>query len=216
MNRSTLFVVCAAFAGVASLFARGTAVAADITETRPLTGFDRVRVEGAFSVDVTAGRAGTHVAITGSPDAVKATEMHVDAGTLVIKTKPGMNLFSRAPRIAIALPALRAFENDGAASARIVGLAGGALRLADSGAAKITASGHVRTLAVALDGAGAIDTTGLDAHDVTVDNNGVGSVHVRANGTLTANVNGVGEIRYTGTPEHIESHVNGIGRISRI
>jgi hypothetical protein len=39
---------------------------------------------------------------------------------------------------------------------------------------------------------------------------------VRATGTLTASVNGVGEIRYAGNPAHVESRVNGIGRISRL
>jgi hypothetical protein len=216
MNRSTVVLCCAAIAGAASLFVRSTAAAAaDITEARTLTHFDRVQVAGAFSVDVRSGRP-TQVAITGSPDAVKATETHVEGDTLVIKMKRGLNVFSRSPRIAIDLPALRGFENDGAATAQITGVAGGALALTDSGAAKITASGRVQTLAIALNGAGAIDTTGLDAHDVTVDNNGVGSVRVRASGQLNANVNGVGEIRYTGSPAHVESHVNGIGRISRI
>ena len=47
-------------------------------------------------------------------------------------------------------------------------------------------------------------------------NNGVGGVYVRASGTLSASVNGVGEIRYTGNPTHVDSQVNGVGRISKI
>jgi hypothetical protein len=217
MNRSTLILACAALAGALSLAARGAAdAAADVTETRTPAGFDRVQVNGAFDVDVTAGRPGTHVTISGPADAVRATEMHVDGRTLRIATKAGLNVFSRAPHIAIALPVLRGFANDGAASAHISGIAGDALELSDAGAAKIAASGRVRTLAIELNGAGTIDTTGLDARDVTVDNNGVGSVRVRASGRLTANVNGVGEIRYAGTPANVDSHVNGIGRISRL
>jgi len=41
-------------------------------------------------------------------------------------------------------------------------------------------------------------------------------VHVRANGSLKMNLNGVGEVRYAGTPSHVESQVSGIGTIGRL
>jgi hypothetical protein len=71
-------------------------------------------------------------------------------------------------------------------------------------------------LTVEQDGVGTIDAAHLDAVDVSVENDGVGRVDVRATGTLTAEVNGVGEVRYAGNPVHVESHVNGIGRIGRL
>jgi len=48
-----------------------------------------------------------------------------------------------------------------------------------------------------------------------VNNNGVGLVDVRARGSLEMNVNGLGMIRYSGSPAHVDSHVNGLGRIQR-
>jgi hypothetical protein len=119
----------------------------------------------------------------------------------------------RVIKLAITVPVLRGFANAGAGSAHLSGFTGGDFSIANDGAASITASGRVSTLAVSLNGIGKIDTTNLAARDVTVDNNGVGSVRVRASSSLTMNVNGVGEIRYAGNPPHVTSHVNGVGHI---
>jgi hypothetical protein len=188
----------------------------DVAETRTVSAFDRIRLEGAFASEITAGEHQTLVVVSGNRDVVARVTTKVSGGTLVVGMRPGLGLFQRSPRLEIHLPVLHGFANDGAGSANVTGLTGGDIEIEDAGAASIVASGRAAREDISLEGVGKIDTTALDARDVTVSNDGVGSVHVRASGILTMSVNGVGEIRYIGNPSHVESHISGIGRIGRL
>jgi len=187
-----------------------------VSETRAVSGFDRIRLEGAFEAQITAGTHATSVVVSGDGDIVRRTKTEIRDGTLVVDIQPGLGFFDHAPRLRIALPTLRGFSNDGAGSANIHGLVGGDIEIENNGAAKITASGNAANASISLNGVGTIDTTALDAHDVTVENNGVGIVRVRASGVLTMSVNGVGNIRYTGNPSKVESHVSGFGNVRQL
>jgi hypothetical protein len=195
--------------------ATATRAADDVSETRNVTKFDRIRVTGAFTTTVTVGEKQL-VVLSGNPDAVGRVTTEVEDGTLVVGSRPEFGFFNHSAKIEISVPALRDFANNGAGSVKIGGLAGGDLELENAGTASVVVSGVAANVDISQNGVGKIDTTALEAHDVTVSNNGVGTVRVRASGDLTMSVNGVGEIRYTGNPTHVESHVNGIGRISRL
>jgi hypothetical protein len=223
-RRIVVALVALLAAGVAALvialvvvpFA-GPSLAADgVSETRTVSGFDRIRLEGAFTSKITAGKGQTLVVVRGSRAAVARVTTEVRGDTLVVATRQGFGFFEGSPNLEIDLPALRGFANSGAGTTTIGGLGGGDIDLENTGAGTIVASGLAASENVSLAGVGKIDTTAVDARDVTVDNDGVGTVHVRASGVLTMNVNGVGEIRYAGNPSHVESQVNGIGRIGRL
>jgi hypothetical protein len=184
------------------------------SERRTVSGFDRIRLEGAFETEVTAAAHEASVVVAGDRDIVRRITTEVRDRTLVVDVRSGLGFFDHAPRLEIMLPTLRSFTNDGAGSANIRGLTGGDIEIENGGAAKIIVSGVAARESISLNGVGKIDTTALDARDVTVENNGVGVVHVRASGVLIMNVNGVGSIRYVGKPSHVESHVNGFGSIS--
>jgi hypothetical protein len=196
-------------------FASPGRAAEGVEQSRSVGHFDHVRTEGMFRTQIAAGSTAQHVSIGGDPAVVARVTTTIEGDTLVIGMKPGTNLFDKSPSVTIAVPALRGYANSGAGSARITGLTGD-VSLSNDGTASITASGRAAHLAIELDGIGKIDTTAVDARDVTVDNNGVGRVDVRASGSLTMNVNGVGEIRYAGSPASIDQHVNGVGRIRRL
>jgi Putative auto-transporter adhesin, head GIN domain len=209
-------VVCIG-AVIVGPFAVPSLAAGSVSETRDVSGFDRIRLEGAFTTEITAGKDGTAVVISGNRDLVGRVTTEVNGDTLVVGMHgSGFGFFEGSPKIEITLPVLRGFSNSGAGSATIAGLTGGDIEIENAGAGSIVATGLADREDVTLAGVGTIDTTGLDAQDVTVSNDGVGSVHVRASGNLTMNVDGVGEIRYAGTPAHIESEVNGIGKIGRL
>ncbi len=154
--------------------------------------------------------------LSAAPDVLNRVTSEVRDGTLVVGMRSGNSMLDRSPKLTIDVAVLRGFENNGAGSIVIDGLTGGDIAIANSGAASIVVSGRAANATISLNGTGRIDTTAVDAGDVTVDNNGVGSIHVRAHGELTMNVNGVGEIRYTGKPTDVHSSVNGIGRIGRL
>jgi hypothetical protein len=188
--------------------------AGDVSEPRAVSGFDRIRVQGAFITRVLVGGVASRLVVSGSQGGVARVTSKVTDRTLIVGMRPGIDS-GRSPKLEIAMPGLRGFVNEGAGLVTISGLSGGNVEIENAGAASIVASGRAERLGILLDGAGKIDAGGVDARDVKVENNGVGSVRVRASGLLALNVNGIGEIRYTGNPTHVESHVNGIGRIGR-
>jgi hypothetical protein len=203
-------------ASLALLPAGPARAADDTTQTRPLASFDRVRLDGAFKTEIVAGGARSQIVIRGERDIVTRVTTGIESGTLVVGMRHSDGIFNSFPKLVITLPALRGFANDGAGTVKISGLTGGDVDIANAGAGAITVAGRAANMKITLDGTGKIDTTAVDAHDVRVDNNGLGGVYVRANGSLTMNVNGVGEIRYAGNPTHVESHVEGIGRTGRL
>jgi hypothetical protein len=185
----------------------------DVTEARAVAPFERIRFEGFFDATVSSGARAPRVTLTAPRDTLAVVTTTVRDGTLVLGTRPGAEQ-QHVVKIAVDVPVLRGVEATGVGHAGISGLHGGDFAITDSGAMTIDAAGRAENLTVTLDGVGKIDTTALDARDATVDNNGVGSVRVRAAGTLALTVNGVGEIRYAGNPAHVASHVNGVGSIS--
>ena len=188
----------------------------DVTQTRNVSGFDRIRVEGAFTAEVTAGHAATRVAVTGDRDRLDRVTTEVHDGTLVVGMRDGESWSGESPKIVVSLPALRAFTLAGAGSATLAGLNGGDVAIAVPGAGTVTASGHAGSETIALNGTGKIDARAVYARDVTVTNNGVGAVYVHGSGNLDLSVNGVGEIRYAGNPAHVASSVHGVGEIKAL
>jgi hypothetical protein len=185
-----------------------------VSQTRSVSGFDRIRLDGAFSATVTAGRHDTRFTMTGDPGELARVTTEVSDGLLVVGMRDGDNHLKSTIDLHIDLPVLRSFKIVGVGKADITGLTGADLELAVPGAASITASGRVGNETVSLDGTGKIDASGVAAHDVTADANGVGAIYVQGSGSMVLSVNGVGEIRYRGNPTSVEKHVNGLGRIS--
>jgi hypothetical protein len=46
--------------------------------------------------------------------------------------------------------------------------------------------------------------------------NGAGSITVQVTGSLSAAVNGVGSVRYAGTPAKLQTSINGVGDVSQL
>jgi hypothetical protein len=186
-----------------------------VSETRKVSGFDRIRLAGAFETVVTVGEPAS-LTLSGDPEAVGRIMTEVGGGTLIIGTHSDGWPFHQMVKLTITLPALHGFASEGVGPSTISGLAGGDIEISTAGAGSIVASGRAENEDVSLSGVGKIDTTALDARDVTVSNSGLGTVHVRASGNLTMSVSGLGTIRYTGNPSHVESQISGLGRIGRL
>jgi hypothetical protein len=214
MNDRHFFRFVCALAALLVTPLSAPAAAADASEMRTVSGFDRIRLQGVFSTEISAGAGRTSVVVSGDPDAVARVTTAVEGGTLLVGMRPGAGSSSRSLKLMVALPVLRGFANEGAGSTNITGLTGADIEITNAGTGSIVAAGRAARETIALNGTGRIDVTGVAAHDVTVDNNGVGSVRVRADGLLTLNVNGIGEIRYAGNPARVDGHVNGVGRIA--
>lgn len=184
-----------------------------ISQVRDVTGFDEIRVECAFDLEITVGPAFS-VELTYDDNLIDLIQTDVRGGTLILDCDEDLDA-DRSCRVRIAMPALVGITVNGAADIDVRGLAGEAFEYELRGAADLQIQGAVGRLNIHLLGAGNIDARDLIAQDVDVQLSGTGSVRVHATERFDGRVSGCGSIQYSGDPPHARENVSGIGSIRR-
>lgn len=187
------------------------------TEQRGVDAFHSIDLRGAADMQVTVGGS-TSVSVTAPPAVLDQVSTAVRNGVLVIEQHGGwITTGTRGPlELRIGLPSLNAVSINGAGNVKISGIAGAGLSLVLQGAGNLVATGTAPLLNARINGAGNMDLSGLEAIDATVAVYGAGSLSTRATGSLVAEVNGVGTIRYAGPPQKLDTRINGIGSITPV
>jgi hypothetical protein len=204
-----LVVLAAALAGCAADSGPGR------TESRAVGNFHAIELRGAAQMQVEAGR-GPALSITAGERVLQGTSAEVRDGVLVILVRERGGWFQRGPaaKLLIQAPTLDSVHISGAGDFTLNDVSGGNLDIVLEGAGRLEARGTVGALTARLDGAGHADLGGLAATDAEVAVNGAGKLELQVTGTLTAEVNGVGSITYTGNPQKVVPAVHGVGSIS--
>ena len=87
------------------------------------------------------------------------------------------------------------------------------LSLNISGSGNITGNGEVETLVVKINGSGNLMSKEIKSKSATIIINGSGDGEVFASDSISAKINGSGNIKYFGNPENVDSIINGSGDI---
>ena len=87
------------------------------------------------------------------------------------------------------------------------------LSLNISGSGNITGNGEVETLVVKINGSGNLMSKEIKSKFATITINGSGEAEVFASDSISAKINGSGNIKYFGNPENVDSIINGSGDI---
>ena len=87
------------------------------------------------------------------------------------------------------------------------------LSLNISGSGNITGNGEVETLVVKINGSGNLMSKEIKSKSATITINGSGDGEVFASDSISAKINGSGNIKYFGNPENVDSTINGSGNI---
>lgn len=188
-----------------------------ISETREVETFDSISVEGAAKLEITIGEPAALV-VNGHEQAVRRVETDVSDGTLHIKSRPKDWLIrnnNARLTLQIKLPRLQSLQLEGGNDVNVAGFAGGETNIRAAGAVHIEADGHLEQLTVHMSGAGHADLSKLVADSAKVTVDGVGSVVVNPRESLDATMNGVGAILYTGSPQRVNTRMNGLGTIGQ-
>jgi hypothetical protein len=185
------------------------------TETRDIGDFQALRVGGAANATIRVGPAPS-LTITASADTLASISTEVRNGTLVVEQKDRWFWSGDEVKLEITVPVLREVTVNGAGNVEVHEARGDALRLTLQGAGNLVARGEIGTLEVTINGAGNGELAGLRARAVKAVVNGAGSVTVHAVEELDAVVNGVGKLRYLGTPAKLDTRINGVGTVSQI
>lgn len=194
-----------------------------------VSGFDRIRVEGAFTVHVTTGPQASPKARTrGDARAIERVQVRVEARTLVVSAdinaaRPDAARRAQVapPPIEIGVPILRGLSVTGDAAVDVDRMTGARVDLSVSGpgtldvakidADKVTAmlvgngaitisGGRVLAGRFQSSGAGTIDAAGLSVADLTVIAQGGGEGSYTARNTADIFASGQGAIDVAGTP----------------
>jgi len=208
---AVVLMVAACTGGGLRTEVRGSGVLA--TETRPVAGFDRIRVSGYGRV---------HVEITGVESLrVEAEDNILDAltievvdGSLELGHRAFTNIVpTRDITYHITAASLDAVTVAGSGALEVGELDTGAFDVSVSGSGSVAPSGHTSRLTVDLSGSGRYVGADLEAEDASVGVSGSGEAVVRASRSLAASVSGSGSIRYLGHPA-VTPRVSGSGSVS--
>lgn len=180
------------------------------TETRDVTDFDEIQVDGTVKLDLETGPL-DKLTITGDENLLPLIATEVVGGRLVIhEAKP---LHSKTPLVvSVHAPAVARIDTSGVASVIASGLQGPAFTFTSSGVTDSQLSGQVTSLEIQSGGAGTVRAAGLAAKQVHVTITGASTVEVDATEKLKADVSGVGSVKYRGSPA-VEKNVSGMGSV---
>lgn len=207
-----------------ALLAMLAAPAGAATRTYSVTGFDKVRVEGAYAVVLKVGPGGTAVA-NGDMRAIDRLSVEVRNRVLVVRTSPsawggwgGENagalvLSVTTPNLvaatvagsgSIAIDRAKAQRFDlmvsGSGSAGIAALEADRAILSLVGGGTIKVAGRAAQVRATAQGSGTIDAAGLAADDVELGVTGSGNARFAARRTAKVTASGSGTIIITGNP----------------
>jgi len=163
------------------------------SETRVLSDFDRLRIEGALTVVVVVGEEPS-VELSGDANLLAFVETEIVDDELRIGLADGSYDFEEPLIARIGVPALDDVEVLAAASIDLDGLSG--------------------DFDIELDAAA--DFSGVTADDVEVEINGTGVVRVHAVESIEVEINGTGTVLYSGDPSRHAFDVHGVGQVRRV
>lgn len=189
-----------------------------------ITGFERIRVDGPFEVEVVPGP--TEASAEGEGRALDRLAIRVQGGTLIVgagtsgwELRAGESVGS--PKIRLATPSLRGVLVNGGGRVRIAEMrsaridlalnGGGAISVGASdaddlgvtltGSGTISVAGTARRARVRSNGAGSFDGTGLTANDATLISESSGGMRIGVRYTANVMALGIGLVHLDGAPE---------------
>jgi hypothetical protein len=190
-----------------------------MTQDFDITGFDKVDVSHAFTVDITQGDTFS-VVVSIDDNLVEYLQVEKSGSTLKIGLAPNRDYVPTHATAEVTMPELTGLEMSGGSRATITGfestkglsidLSGassleGDIEAGDSlvdlsGGSDLTLTGSGQDLTVEAAGASEVDLADFPVADANVDARGDSTVTVNASGTLNVEARGASRVYYLGSP----------------
>jgi hypothetical protein len=185
-----------------------------ISETRNVSGFDSLALEGSGNVSVAFG-SNESVVVQADDNIIPLITTTVQNSSLVIRTKNNTNITTRSGiRISVTMKTIRGISLKGSGDINVDGLTGSDVVVELPGSGNITITGTANSVDISLPGSGNILCEGLEARDVKITLNGSGNITAYASESLDATLRGSGTIRYFGNPSQVNKSIIGSGTIT--
>jgi hypothetical protein len=213
-----------------------------IRETRAVSGFNKIEIEGQANVILRQGTA-EGLTLDASAQALQSIKSVVRDRTLFVEINEQRHWWdwmvggatTRTPRITIDFVKLDSIEAAGvvrvevaslktddlrldfagACSMRIGDLQASRLRLDGAGAVKVTIAGKVPAQSIDLSGASSYQAGDLVGETATLQVSGAGKALVNAAKSLKVDISGAGVVNYIGNPT-LEQEISGVGKVRRV
>ncbi|WP_019990878.1 head GIN domain-containing protein [Rudanella lutea] len=233
MKRNTFFLLALTLlTGLTMGFAR----AADDVRTFTLSGFDKVDIGSAFTIQVTQGSQFS-VKASGRDEDLKELEATVTGGTLKVRYKKsnwGWNNNRKNIRIDVVMPQLRGMNFSGASTATVRGfrnqgdvkldvsgastanidLDADGLQVDFSGASSVTLNGRATRMTGDVSGATTLRAYELKTKQVNLDVSGASNANVSATEKVNVEASGASSVRYRGGAS-VSSNTSGASSVRR-
>ncbi|OEU72990.1 MAG: hypothetical protein BA874_13390 [Desulfuromonadales bacterium C00003068] len=180
--------------------------------SRTLNVFDRIKVDGAYTVTVKRGEL-VQCLLRGDRNLLYRVMTQVENGQLVIRNDGSLRM--RQPlEIELQLPNLLEFTAIGAHEVTITGIAEDAFSLILNGANLAKVSGHVGVLRLQLDGSSILQGENLRASTIDLVATGTTSVQVSVENSLTVKATGLSDVIYSGEPSSVTVELSGLAELN--
>jgi hypothetical protein len=185
------------------------------TEQRTLASYRSVDIGNFPGKVVVHFNKKNNAVVTADQAIVPAIKTTVENGTLFIGLKESVSTRT-ALELQLNAEEISSLYINGVADVVMEAVVADRLRLEINGSGTIVASGKVRELEEVLAGSGHFKTGDLVADQCTVRIDGAGDATVHVTGVLNAEVNGAGDIVYSGNPSKVIKNINGAGEIEHV
>ena len=182
-----------------------------ISESRELNNFTSITLLGSIDVNIKTSESNNCVVVADD-------NLIPYIKTEVINNKLNISLnesYSSEEKLVVNIntPNYDEVSLSGSGNINILDFKNNNLSLNISGSGNITGNGEVETLVVKINGSGNLMSKEIKSKSATITINGSGDGEVFAGDSISAKINGSGNIKYFGNPENVDSIINGSGDI---
>jgi hypothetical protein len=181
-------------------------------ESRSVTAFDRVQVDGMYHVVITCGKPYS-LNLEGDNNIVPLVITEVKDRVLHIYTNQSIS-----PQLLLTaeinLPDLKGLGASGSTQITLDSVDNQTLDIELSGAAQFIGSGKTQMLTITAAGSVQVNTELLLSRNAKVQMSGAGSVKLNVQESLDVTIAGVGNVEYTGGATVTHQDISGLGSIT--
>ena len=182
-----------------------------ISESRELNNFTSIMLLGSIDVNIKTSESNNCVVVADD-------NLIPYIKTEVVNNKLNISLnesYSSEEKLVVNIntPNYDEVSLSGSGNINILDFKNNNLSLNISGSGNITGNGEVETLVVKINGSGNLMSKEIKSKSATITINGSGDGEVFASDSISAKINGSGNIKYFGNPENVDSIINGSGDI---
>jgi hypothetical protein len=183
-----------------------------VTETRDVTGFTKISLNGSMDMEVRVG-SGFNVTVTADDRIVGRIETEIDGSTLRVGRERGSRRGFRNAGIIVkvTLPNLESFRTNGSGDAWVEGINSAEFTFDQNGSGDTDLSGKCENGEFEMNGSGDLDARDFDCVSAGIDTNGSGDIELTVTGDVSIDSRGSGDVTLYGEPRIKKLKIRGSG-----